>query len=449
MSFPDAVIGGRSVGVPGVARLFEIAHRRYGKLPWATLFEPAITLAEAGYPLSPRTHHLLGRVTGLDRDPAARALFFDAEGHPKAAGTILRNPEFAATLRLLAREGAAAFYSGDIARDIVAAVRGHVSNPGGLSESDLANYSVRELAPLCGPYRTYRVCGMPPSSSGGIAVLQILGILSHTDIAAARPTSIEAAHLLSEAARLAFADRNRYVADDRFVDVPIQGLLDPGYLRSRARLIHPDRSMGKAQAGTPPGVKTVYADDTFDEAAGTSHIAIVDRDGNAVSMTTSIESPFGARIMARGFLLNNQLTDFNFTPIQDGRPVANRVEPGKRPRSSMAPTLVFDASGKLRMVVGAPGGSLIIGYVTKVLVATLDWQLDIQSAIDLPNMTSRNEATELERGTAAVALRTPLAAMGHTVRVMDMTSGIHGILRTKDGWSGGADPRREGIAQGR
>jgi len=449
MPFAAAVGGGRSVGVPGVPRLLEVAHRRHGKLPWAKLFEPALALAESGYPMSARTHHLLGLVKGLDLDPAARALFFDAEGRPKPPGTLLRNPAFAATLRALARDGASAFYQGEIARDVVAAVRGHATNPGTLSESDLAAYTVRELTPLCGPYRTYRVCGMPPSSSGGIAVLQILGILSHFDMAAVRPVSAEAAHLLSEAARLAFADRNRHVADDRYVDVPVEGLLDHDYLRSRARLIRAEKSMGKAEAGTPPGAKITHADDTQDEAAGTSHIAIVDRDGNAVSMTTTIESSFGARIMARGFLLNNELTDFNFAPMQDGRPVANRVEPGKRPRSSMAPTLVFDAAGKLHMVVGAPGGSLIIGYVTKTLVGTLDWKLDIQAAIDLPNMTSRNDATELESGTAAETLRATLAAMGHPVRVIDMTSGIHGIVRTQDGWSGGADPRREGIAKGR
>lgn len=449
MRFADAVLGGRPVGVPGLARMLDTAHRRHGKLPWAQLFQPAIELAESGYPMSPRVHHLLGRVTGLDRDPVARGLFFDDEGHPKAPGTQLRNPAFAATLRTIARDGAAAFYTGEIARDVVAAVRGHAANPGTLSEADLAGYTVREVTPLCAPYRTYRVCGMPPSSSGGIAVLQILGILSHFDMAAVRPSSTEAAHLLAEAARLAFADRNRYVADDRFVDVPVQGLLDPAYLRSRAQLIRPEQSMGKAEAGSPTGVKTAYAEDTHDEVAGTSHIAVVDREGNAVSITTTIESFFGARIMARGFLLNNQLTDFNFAPTQDGRPVANRVEPGKRPRSSMAPTLVFDASGKLHMVVGSPGGSLIIGYVAKTLVGTLAWNLDIQSAIDLPNMTSRNEATELERGTAAETLQATLAAMGHPVRLIDMTSGIHGIMRTKDGWSGGADPRREGIAKGR
>ena len=447
MPFQQAVLGGRSVGVPGLARLLETAHRRHGKLAWETLFEPAITLAETGYPMTARVHRLLGRVTGLDRDPAARALFYEA-GKPKAVGTMLRNPAFAATLRALAQGGAPAFYRGEIARDIVAAVRDHPGNPGTLSEQDLASYSVREVTPLCGGYREFRICGMPPSSSGGIAVLQMLGMLSRFDLAAVRPGSSEAAHLLSEAGRLAFADRNRYVADDRFVKVPLAGLLDPAYLRSRSELIRPERSMVKAAAGTPPGADIALADDPVDEASGTSHIAIVDRDGNAVSMTTTIESFFGARIMVRGFLLNNQLTDFNFSPVEDGRPVANRVEAGKRPRSSMAPSLVFDRDGKLYMVVGSPGGSLIISYVLKTLVATLDWKLDIQAAIDLPNVASRNEATELERGTSAETLAATLAAMGHPVRIMDMTSGVHGIVRVKDGWNGGADPRREGVAKG-
>jgi gamma-glutamyltranspeptidase/glutathione hydrolase len=449
MRFRDAVVGGRAVGVPGLARLLEVAHRRHGRLPWADLFIPAIELAESGYPISPRVHRLLERASDLARDPAARTLFFDDSGRPKPAGTSITNPAFAATLRALAREGADAFYRGAIARGIVAAVNNHPDNPGTLAQADLARYAVREVEPLCGPYRGYRVCGMPPSSSGGIAVLQMLGMLSHFDLAPLRPVSAQAAHLLSEVARLAFADRNRYVADDRFVHVPTAGLVDPDYIESRARLIRSERSMGKARPGVPQGVVTAYADDRHDEASGTSHLAIVDREGNAVSMTTTIESLFGARIMAGGFLLNNQLTDFSFVPGEDGRPVANRVQPGKRPRSSMAPTLVFDEHGRLHMVVGSPGGSLIIGYVVKALVATLDWKLDIQTAIDLPNMTSRNDATELEAGTQAESLEAALIAMGHTVRRIDMTSGIHAIVRVPGGWTGGADPRREGIARGR
>jgi gamma-glutamyltranspeptidase/glutathione hydrolase len=449
MAFRDAVVGGRAVGVPGVARLLELTHRRHGKLPWASLFEPAIALAENGYPLSERTHLLLTRVSGLDRDGLARALFFDADGKPKPAGALIRNPQFAATLRALAHQGADAFYRGEIARDIVAAVRGHAANPGRMSESDLANYTVREVDALCGPYRTWRVCSMPPSSSGGIAILQILGMLARFDLASLPPDSARAAHLVAEASRLAFADRNRYVADDRFVRVPIAGLVNPTYLAARSRLIDPQISMGKASAGTPPGADIALADDPTDFESGTSHLAIVDADGNAVAMTTTIESYFGARIMARGMLLNNQLTDFNFAPMLDGQPAANRVEPGKRPRSSMAPTLVFDRDGKLLLVVGSAGGSRIIAYVLKTLIAVLDWRRDIQAAIDRPNIANRNGATELEAGTAAAALAEELAAMGHTVLVTDMTSGSQGIMRAPDGLHGGADPRREGIARGR
>jgi gamma-glutamyltranspeptidase/glutathione hydrolase len=448
MTFRDAVAGGRSVGTPGVVRLLEIAHRKHGRLPWARLFQPAIDLAENGFPLSSRLHTLLRRDRAIADEAAARAYFLNAEGTPKAAGTLLRNPEFAQTLRAIATGGADAFYRGDIARAIVGAVRSHPINPGLLSEADLADYQVREVDALCSPYRVYRVCGMPPSSSGGIAVLQMLGLLSHRDMSAVAPESTQAVHLLAEAGRLAYADRSRWVADDRFVDVPVRGLLDPAYLAARARLIQP-RSMGKAAAGTPPGARLAYADDAVDEVAGTSHIAIVDGDGNAASMTTTIENFFGSRVMVRGFLLNNQLTDFNFTAQDSGRPAVNAVAPGKRPRSSMAPTLVFRDNGDLHLVLGSPGGSRIINYVAKTLIATLDWGLDIQAAIALPNTGSRNGPTEIERGTAAEEQAAPLRAMGHDVEITDMTSGLHGIMRVGNGWQGGADPRREGIARGR
>jgi gamma-glutamyltranspeptidase/glutathione hydrolase len=449
MPFREAVTGGRAVGTPGLARLLEQAHRQHGRLPWAALFKPAIDLAEKGFPLSPRVHALLQREGALGGEPVARAYFLNANGTPKAAGTVLRNPEFARTLQAIAAGGADAFYRGDIARDIVAAVRSHAGNPGVLAESDLAGYAVREVEPLCAPYRVYRVCGMPPSSSGGIAVLQMLGMLAQQDMAAVAPGSAQAAHLLAEAGRLAFADRGRWVADDRFVDVPVRGLLDPAYLAVRARLIQRERAMGKAEAGMPPGVKTAYADDMVDEVAGTSHIAIVDNDGNAVSMTTTIENFFGSRVMVRGFLLNNQLTDFNFNPLESGRLVANAVAPGKRPRSSMAPTLVFRNNGDLHLVVGSPGGSRIIAYVAKTLVATLDWNMDIQAAITLPNAGSRNGPTELEQGTTAEGLAEALKALGHKVEITDMTSGLHGIMRVGREWQGGADPRREGMAKGR
>jgi len=449
MAFLAARVGGRSVGTPGTPRLLEVAHARYGKLPWKALFEPAIALAEKGFPVSPRFNKLAGDDKGLADEPAARAYFFNADGTPRPVGSTIRNPAFAATLRAIAAGGADAFYSGDIARDMVAAVRGH-ANAGTLSLDDLAAYRVRDVEPLCGTYRTHRLCGMPPSSSGGIAVLQILGALERFDMAAVRPNSAQAVHLVSEAERLAFADRGRYVADDRFVDVPVAGLVDRKYIAARSGEIAPEKSMGVAKAGTPAGLRTAMADDPVDEVMGTTHISIVDREGNAVSMTTTIESFFGSRVMVRGFLLNNELTDFNFLPVEGGLAIANAVAPGKRPRSSMGPFLVFDdRTGALDMTIGSPGGSLIIGYVAKALVGILDWKLDVQSAIDLPNFGSRNGPTELEKGTGLEDLQGALKAMGHDVRVIDMTSGLQGIRRVKDGWEGGADPRREGVARGR
>ena len=449
MAFPDAVIGGRSVGTPGTPRLLEAAHARYGKLPWARLFEPAIELAENGFPLSPRVHELIARDKGMADQPVARAYFFTPEGAPKAAGTLIRNPELASTLRLMAAKGADAFYTGEVAADIAAAVSRHANNPGSLTVEDLAGYRVRDVEPLCGAYRQLRLCGVPPSSSGGIAVLQILGILSAHDMSRVRPGSAEAVHLFSEAGRLAFADRNQYVADDRFVDVPVRGLVDAGYVAGRAKLVRAEQSMGRAEAGKPPGSRVAMADDPVDEVAGTSHIAIVDGQGNAVSMTTTIEGFFGSKVMVRGFLLNNELTDFNFSPIEDDKSVANSVAPGKRPRSSMAPFLVFDRGGALDMVIGSPGGSLIIGYVAKAIVGAYDWKLDMQQAIDLPNFGSRNGPTEIEKGTGLEGVAAALKAMGHDVRPIDMTSGLQGIRRVKGGWEAGADPRREGVARGR
>jgi gamma-glutamyltranspeptidase / glutathione hydrolase len=448
MGFADAVVGGRAVGTPGTPRLLEVAHARHGKLPWAKLFEPAIELSENGFALTPRVHQLLTRDKGLIDQPESRAYFFTADGKPKPAGTLIRNPELARTLRLMAAKGADAFYTGEVAADIAAAVAKHPKNPGSLSVEDLASYRVRDVEPLCGPYRKLRLCGMPPSSSGGIAVLQMLGVLERHDLGRVRPNSAEAVHLFSEAGRLAFADRNKYVADDRYVDVPVKGLVDAAYIAERAKLVRAEKSMGRAEAGTPPGTKVAMADDPVDEVAGTSHIAVVDAGGNAVSMTTTIEGFFGAKVMVRGFLLNNELTDFNFSPVEDGKPVANRVEPGKRPRSSMAPFLVFDG-GALDMVVGSPGGSLIIGYVAKAIVGVYDWKLDMQKAIDLPNFGSRNGPTEVEKGTELEGVVAALKALGHDARPIDMTSGLHAIRRVPGGWEAGADPRREGVARGR
>ena len=372
-------------------------------------------------------------------------------------------------MRAIARGGPEAFYRGEIAADIVAAVRGHPSNPGAMAEGDLVGYQAKERTPLCSDYKRWHVCGMGPPSSGGIAVAQMLGMLSVRNIAVVPPVrqagdwvpQVDAIHLLSEVGRLAYADRARYVADSDFVAVDVAALTDPSYLAQRARLVTA-RSLGRASAGAPPGVKAAWADDVSPQRISTSHLCVVDAFGNALAMTTSIEDAFGARLMVRGFLLNNQLTDFSFLPreadgtggmLAGGAPVANRVQPGKRPRSSMAPTLIFDrATGQLVATLGSPGGSQIINYVAKTLVAVLDWNLDIQQAIALPNFGSRNGPTELERGRIDNATVEELRARGHDVLALPMTSGLQGIVRSqaegRSVWVGGADPRREGAVLG-
>ncbi|MEP6608357.1 MAG: gamma-glutamyltransferase [Burkholderiaceae bacterium] len=459
MPFYDAVVGGRSVGTPGAVRMLEAAHKQYGKLAWASLFEPAIRLAENGFAMSPRLNMLLAAEKYLKADAAGAAYFYNADGSPKAVGTAMRNPALAATLRALAANPNA-LYAGEIPADIVKAVQTH-SNAGRLAVTDFAAYQVKQRDPICSDYKQWRVCGFPPPSSGGIAVAQMLGMFASRNIAAVPPVTVngklepqpDAVHLFSEAGRLAFADRGLYVADSDFVKVNVAGLLDPNYLKQRAQLIG-DRSMGTARPGVPPGTQTSAAIDPSPPKVATSHISVVDGYGNAVSMTTTIEDVFGSRVMVRGFLLNNELTDFSFAPAADGAPIANRVQPGKRPRSSMAPALVFDrATGQLVGTVGSPGGSLIINYVAKTLVGVLDWNLDVQQAISLPNFGSRNGPTELEKGLFSPQMVEALKARGHDVREIDMGSGLQGIVRARLpngslGWVGGADPRREGVALG-
>ncbi len=453
IGFSKAVNSGKSVGVPGVLRALELAHLRHGKLPWQELFDDAIEQARRGFPISQRLARLLEGSGRLAAQAAAKAYFYHPDGSPKREGELLRNPALARSLQAIAHQGADAFYQGKIAQAMVRAVSEHES-PGDLSLNDLARYAAIERPALCGPYRSYTVCGAPPPSSGGLAILQMLALLQTTDIGQSAPNSLAAVHLFSEAGRLAYADRDRYVADPDFVPVPTDALLSHAYLARRARLISPTRSMGKAHAGEPfPGALALRGLDDSPELPSTSHISIVDAAGNAVSMTTSIEQAFGSKIFVEGFLLNNQLTDFSLSPVDEhGRPVANRVEGGKRPRSTMAPTIVLAPASphpKLRLVVGSPGGSAIVNYVAKALIANLDWGLDIQSAIDLPNFGSRNEATEIERGSVLEALAPRLQAMGHPISVQSFPSGLHGIEVLGNGMlRAGADPRREGTALG-
>jgi gamma-glutamyltranspeptidase / glutathione hydrolase len=466
MTLMQSVVGGRSVGTPGVLRALALAHRLHGRLAWRTLFEPAIQLAEEGFAISPRLAALLGEgmAQPLRRDPQAAAYFFNADGTPKAAGTRLRNPELAAVLRAVAEHGERAFYEGALAQAIASRVQTHARNPGGLSVADLAGYRAVQREPLCFEYKAWRLCGMPPPSSGALAIGQMLGMIEQGALQLPAPApgaadlepGVDAVHVFSELGRLAYADRARYVADPHFVPLPggsAQSLLDPRYLQARARQIGA-RSLGVAVPGVPAGaVATALADHLGEELESTSHVSIADAHGNAVSMTTTIENAFGAQLMVRGFLLNNQLTDFSFAPSLNGVPVANRVEPGKRPRSAMAPMFVFErASGKLIASLGSPGGPAIINYTAKVLLGMLDWGLDVQQAIALPNFGSRNGPTELERERVSASLIAALEARGHEIRVLPQTSGVQAIQRVqrngKDVWVGGADPRREGTVRG-
>ena len=446
--FRDVVAGGLSVGVPGVLRMLELAHKDHGKLAWRDLFTPAIRLAEAGFEVSPRLHDAIVHDTQLKNFPASARYFYDAKGQARPVGYRLKNPEFAATLRVIAARGADAFYSGPIARDIATAVSRAPRNAVAMTEQDISTYAAERRDPVCSIYRVWVVCGMGPPSSGGIATLQILGLLEGTKIDKLAPASLDAVHLIAEAGRLAYADRNRYVADPSFVLVPTASLIDPGYLAGRAKLISPQRSMGRAQPGTIAGQQALYAPAEDERGVSTSHLSIVDDAGNAVAFTTSIESAFGSHVMVRGFLLNNQLTDFSFAPTVGGKPALDRAEPGKRPRSTMAPTLVFDGTGQLVLAAGSPGGARIIGYVANALIGSLDWGLDPRAAAALPHFANRNGATELEADTPVTALKAGLEARGHTVEIDSMTSGLHIIRRGPDGWIGGADPRREGAVLG-
>ncbi|MDM9561305.1 gamma-glutamyltransferase [Bordetella petrii] len=448
LPFRQAVDSGLSVGTPGLLRGLELAHRQQGRLPWRTLFQPAIELATQGFEVSPRLHAMVAESReALAAQPAAARYFLAPDGQPWPVGHVLKNPEYAEVLRRVADKGAAAFYHGDIAHDIVAAVRAHAT-PGDLSVADLAGYKARVREPVCGDYRGYRLCGAPPPSSGPLAVLQMLGVLEHFPMDKLGPRSVQAAHYFAEAGRLAYADRGFYVADPDFARVPTQAMLAPAYLARRAALVRPDRSMGTALPGDPAGLLASRARDDALELPSTTHVSVVDAQGNVVSMTNTIESAFGSKIFVRGFLLNNELTDFSLSfKDPEGRLVANRVQGGKRPRSSMAPMIVF-RDDQPYLAVGSPGGSAIINYVAKTLVGVLDWNLDIQQAISLPNLGSRNQATELERGSSLQDLAPALRGMGHEVKMVDFPSGLQGIVIRPGELVGGADPRREGLALG-
>jgi gamma-glutamyltranspeptidase / glutathione hydrolase len=448
LKFAEAVIGGRSVATPGVPRLLDLLHKRHGKLPWKDLFADAIRLSEEGFIVSPRLATLIsGEAETLKKVPETAAYFLDA-GVPRPAGSLLKNPGYAQTLRLLADGGADVFYSGGLAEDIVKAVRSAPVNPGLLSLDDLRAYRVKERDPVCTLYRGRDVCGMGPPSSGGLTVAQILRSVERFDLKSMGPEAPQAWQIIADASRLGFADRERFIADSDFVPVPVRGLLADDYIGARSALIVEGQKLAEVKPGNPKfSHARLWSDVRSPELPATSHIVIVDRDRNLVSMTTTIEAGFGSRVFVRGFLLNNQLTDFSFATHKDGVPVANRVEPGKRPRSSMAPTIVFQDK-KPVLAIGSPGGSQIIGYVARSLIAQFDWNMDVQAAISMPHIVNRFGIMEIEQGTDAEKLAPSFQAMGYEVKIAPLTSGLHGIAITPDGLIGGADPRREGVAAG-
>jgi gamma-glutamyltranspeptidase/glutathione hydrolase len=472
---PDARASGRSIGVPGIPRMLELVHNDHGHLPWRDLFVPATALADNGFDISPRlAASISDSAAQLRVDPQARGYFLNPDGSPKAAGTRLTNPAYSKTLSTIASAGVNAFYTGDIAHDVVAGAHDTSGGrtPSLLTDEDLAGYVAKKRDPLCATYRGRQICGMPTPSSGGVAVAATLGILEHFPMGDYPPTNVDlnggrpsvlGVHLVSEAERLAYADRDKYVADADFVGLPggsLNTLIDPGYLAGRAALISPQHSMGTAKPGDF-GMPTTVAPPGTEH--GTSHVSIVDSYGNAAAFTTTVESPFGSFHMVDGFVLNNQLTDFAADPrAGDGLPAANRVQPGKRPRSSMAPTLVFDSSpagrGALYAVTGSPGGSTIIQFVVKTLVGVLDWGLNPQQAVSLVDFGAQNspqtnvggEDPEINRSDNGDhdPLVQGLRALGHQVNLTDQSSGLSAITRSSSQWTGGADPRREGAVMG-
>ncbi len=454
LGFPDAYVGGKPVGVPGIVRLMEAIHKDYGKLPWAKLFEPAIKLAEGGFAVSPRLNWWLTSAKDfLGNAPDLKAVYYHADGSALAVGETLKSPELAKTLHNLADHGASAFYSGPLAEEIVkkvnlgVGVEGHPT-PGGMTLDDLKNYQAIKREAVCGPYRKYEVCGAGPPAAGAVGVLELLGMLQRFDPMQLTPQTARTYHLFAEASRRAFADRDAYVGDPATVDVPVKGLIDPSYLLVRSGTIDRNQATPNVPPGNPAGKRADAGPDGTRESAGTSHMSIVDAAGNAIAFTTTVNAPFGSHMMAGGFILNDQLTDFSFRPEIDGKKAANRVQGGKRPRSSMAPLIVFEGKRHLRLLIGSPGGSKIIDYVALAMVAHLDWGLGIQAAVDHGNVVNTGGRTELESGTPVADFADALTGMGHKVEVMSETSGLDAIAVMKDGLHGGADGRREGLAVG-
>ncbi|HQS71340.1 MAG: gamma-glutamyltransferase [Novosphingobium sp. 28-62-57] len=450
--WPNSVIGGRSVGVPGNLRLAAMAHNERGKLAWRTLFQPAIRLARDGFEITPRMRTILGAAkrTGAF-DPAARALFYDAAGEPLPVGTVVRNPALADTLESIASRGADSFYTGDNAMLLASKVGTAPQNPSPLTTADLAAYKAVKRPAVCGQYRQYRVCGMGPPSSGATTVYAILKQLERFDMKALGPTNPVAWHLIAESQRLAYADREQHLADSDFVPVPVAGLIDPAYLAARSALISDSATMPTALPGTPAGAKLAFARPAYQEEHGTTHFVSVDRWGNAATYTSTIEGPFGSGLMVGGYYLNNELTDFNIVPDKDGKPTANRVEGGKRPRSSMSPTLIYGPDGSLRLAVGAAGGTTIPAQVAKAIIGVLDWNLSAREAIALPVIFAPGNAVSVEKDTSLEAMIPALQALGHA-QVTARPPGFkaNAIERVRVGgkwvWRGAADPRSEGAA---
>lgn len=445
----EAVVGGKSVGVPGAVRALEMAHKEFGTLPWGDLFDDAIDTSRKGFKVSPRLAKLiaLDYHPGLKEFPASATYFFPA-GKPLQEGTIKKNPKLAQTLLKISEQGSDYLHTGILAKKIANAVQTASINPGQMEVDDLEGYTPVKRQAVCGDYRNKKICGMAPPSSGGINVYQILKMLEPQNLSKLQPSSAEFAHLYSQASALSYADRDMYVADSDFTQLPFAALINPAYLERRAQGIDMDKKWRKVRPGRPYSEAQIAQGKSM-ELPNTSHFSIVDKKGNAVSMTASIEFMFGSGLMVDGFLLNNQLTDFSFVPTKHGYPAANRVEPLKRPRSAMSPTMVFDENGNLEVVVGSPGGSRIISYVAQTLIGVIDWDMDIQQAINLPKITNRNDYTALEKGTPIADIQPQLEALGHKVRVVDLNSGLHGIQFENGKLVGGADPRREGVAVGK